>query len=126
MQMYPLLYKRGHQSEEVIKTLGYVLNEPPNPAMGWYTVPSLTTISALPMGPGVTKLMGDDGANDVKSFDRSHVVCHCEWVTLATTLQGEKPITDNIPYLLREDRKHKVKRYQNQRGPHRTARLRTA
>ena len=32
------------------------------------------------MGPGVTKLMGDDGANDVNSFDRSHVVCHCEGV----------------------------------------------
>lgn len=52
------------------------LSEPPNPNIVWYCVPSLTTISALAAAAGVTKLMGLLGASDVKSFDRSQVVCH--------------------------------------------------
>ena len=44
-----------------------VLNAAPKPAIGWNTVSSSITISALPMGPGVTKLMGVEGARDVKS-----------------------------------------------------------
>ena len=53
-----------------------ILKVAPNPAIDWNVVPSLITISALPMGPGVTKLMGEEGASEVKSFDLSHVVCH--------------------------------------------------
>ena len=34
------------------------------------------TISALPIGPGATKSMGDEGGMDVKRWLRSHVVCH--------------------------------------------------
>ena len=54
-----------------------ILKVAPNPAIDWNIVPSLITISALPMGPGVMKLMGEEGASEVKSFDLSHVVCHC-------------------------------------------------
>ena len=33
-------------------------------------------MSALPIGPGVTKLTGEGGDKELKSFERSHVVCH--------------------------------------------------
>ena len=56
----------------------YLLKVAPNPAIDWNSVPSLMTISAPPIGPGVTKLMGEEGASEVKSFDLSHVVCHCD------------------------------------------------
>ena len=53
-----------------------ILKVAPNPAIDWNFVPSLMTISALPMGPGVTKLMGEEGASKVKRFDLFHVVCN--------------------------------------------------
>ena len=53
-----------------------VLNEPPKPTIGWNMAESSTTISALPMGPGAAKLIGGEGARDVKSLLRSRVVCH--------------------------------------------------
>jgi hypothetical protein len=54
-----------------------ILSEPPKPAIVWKSCESETTMSALAIGPGVTKLMGEAGAKDVKSFERSQVVCHC-------------------------------------------------
>ena len=57
----------------------YELNDAPNPKMSWRTVPSSTTISAWPIGPGVPKLIGF-GLRFVyvSSDERSHVVAHCE------------------------------------------------
>jgi hypothetical protein len=34
-------------------------------------------MSAEPITLGEAKLMGVEGFSDVKSFDRSQVVCHC-------------------------------------------------
>lgn len=45
--------------------------------MFWYIIESSTTISALPIAPGETKLIGVVGETSEKRPDRSQVVCHC-------------------------------------------------
>lgn len=53
------------------------LNAAPKPQIDWYVEASLTTMSALPMAPGVTKLIGlGDKLVYVKSLLLSHVVDH--------------------------------------------------
>lgn len=69
----------------------------------------MTTMSALPIAPGVTKLMGVEGARDVKLFVRSHVVCHWKARQL-TDIPSGVVSTNNIPNLLRGDHRRKEQR----------------
>jgi hypothetical protein len=45
-----------------------------------------------------------EGASDVKSFERSHVVCHCS-KDESTATQRQLTLYD-VPYLLRRDRRY--------------------
>lgn len=53
-----------------------LLSVPPNPTIVWYFVESETMMSAEAVAPGVTKLIGDDGAREVNRLAWSEVVCH--------------------------------------------------
>lgn len=50
---------------------------------------------------GEPKFMGVEGVSDVKSFERSHVVCHCS-KDESTATQRQLTRYD-VPYLLRCD-----------------------
>ena len=59
---------------------------------------------------GETKLMGVEGAKDVKSFARSHVVCHCSG--LSERWESTDIRAYNVPDLLRSDREHQERESQ--------------
>jgi hypothetical protein len=67
-----------------------ILSEPPNPHMLWYFVPSLITMSASPITEGVVKSIEGEGLREVKSFERSHVVCHYQFIIMCETKKMTK------------------------------------
>lgn len=77
----------------------YSLNEPPKPAMVWYTTVSSTTMSASPMVPGLTKLIGVDGDISVNRESLFHVVCHWGYL-LAGSIQGSAVLKEGSQYLV--------------------------
>lgn len=55
------------------------LREPPKPQTDWKVDVSVMTMSADPICAGDPNGIGGLGLIDVKSLERSQVVCHCDY-----------------------------------------------